>query len=242
MRCAPASRERHHARLVLQQPRHALVADIEEAAEEGRLQVLVEGEVEHDVERIAMLGLGDLRGVAVDVLGVGRLLRHGHHHAIPVALEDHAGQRVLGILAELRAPRMIAEHDLQLLGRIGLDRVERRMAVERIGVGHREVERQRLAGDLDVEPDAAANGGGAILEHLDRRGRAPARCTSPRRCPGKTAGRTWRPSAPAPAASSRPRRSRPRPCRAAPWRRPARRAPTSARSSTAWARRHSPNG
>ena len=44
------------------------------------------------------------------------------------------------------------------------------MAVERIGVGHREVERQRLAGDLDVEPDAAANRGGAILEHLDRPG------------------------------------------------------------------------
>ena len=50
-----------------------------------------------------MLGLGDLGGVAVDVLGVGRLLRHRHHHAIPVALEDHAGPRVLGVLAELLA-------------------------------------------------------------------------------------------------------------------------------------------
>ena len=49
--------QRHHARLVLQQPRHAVVADIEEAAEEGGLEILVEAEVEHDVERIAMLGL-----------------------------------------------------------------------------------------------------------------------------------------------------------------------------------------
>ncbi len=30
--------QRHHARLVLQQARHAVVADIEEAAEEGRLR------------------------------------------------------------------------------------------------------------------------------------------------------------------------------------------------------------
>ena len=34
--------ERDHARLVLQQPRHAVVADIEEAAEERGLEILVE--------------------------------------------------------------------------------------------------------------------------------------------------------------------------------------------------------
>ena len=52
--------QRHHAGLVLQQARHAVVADIEEAAEEGGLEVLVEAEIEHDVERIAALGRGDL--------------------------------------------------------------------------------------------------------------------------------------------------------------------------------------
>ena len=35
--------ERHHARLVLQEPRHAVVADIEEAAEEGGLEILRRG-------------------------------------------------------------------------------------------------------------------------------------------------------------------------------------------------------
>ena len=241
MRCAPASAQRHHAGFVLQQPRHALVADIEEAAEEGGLQILVEAEVEDDVQRIAMLGLGDLGGVAVDVLGIGRLLRHRHHHAIPVALEDHAGPRVLGVLAELGAPRRIAEHRFQLLGRVGLDRIEGRVAVERVGVGHREVERQRLAGDLDVETGAATERGGAVVEDAQARAPAPARCTSPCRCPGKTAGRTWPPSARAPAASSRPRRWRSRRGRAAPWRRPARRARRSARWWTASARRHSPS-
>ena len=34
--------QRHHARLVLQQLRHAVVADIEEAAEERGLEILVE--------------------------------------------------------------------------------------------------------------------------------------------------------------------------------------------------------
>ena len=145
-----------HARLVLQEPRHAIVADIEEAAEEGGLEILIEAEIEHHVERIAMLGLGDLGGVAVDVLRVGGLVRYRHHDAVPVALEDHAGPRVLRVLAELLPPRLVAEHRLQLLGRVGLDRVERRMAVERIGVGHCEIEAERLAGDLDVEPVAQA--------------------------------------------------------------------------------------
>ena len=96
--------QRHDACLVLQELGDTLVADIEEAAEEGGLQPLVEAEVEHDVERIAALFLGDVVQVAVHVLGVGGLLRHRHHHAIPVALEDHARPRVPGVLAELGAP------------------------------------------------------------------------------------------------------------------------------------------
>jgi hypothetical protein len=41
------------------------------------------------------------------------------------------------------------------------------MAVERVGVGHREVEAERLAGDLDVEPVAAPQRRRALLEHPD---------------------------------------------------------------------------
>ena len=47
--------ERHHARLVLQQLGHAVVTDVQEAAEERRLEILIEADVEHHVERIAML-------------------------------------------------------------------------------------------------------------------------------------------------------------------------------------------
>src|SRR6266478_6363187 len=49
----------------------------------------------------------------------------------------------------------------QLLAVMGLDRVERRMAVEGVGARQSEIERQRLTGDLDIELIAARLGRGA---------------------------------------------------------------------------------
>ena len=47
--------QRDHAASCFNSWLHALVADIEEAAEEAGLEILVEAEIEHDVERVAML-------------------------------------------------------------------------------------------------------------------------------------------------------------------------------------------
>jgi hypothetical protein len=51
---------------------------------------------------------------------------------------------------------------------MGLDRVEGRMAVERVGARQGEVERQRLAGDLDVELVAARLRCSTGVEHAER--------------------------------------------------------------------------
>src|SRR6185312_1174608 len=84
---------------------------------------------------------------------------------VPIALEDRARHRVAEVFAEGVAETLVAEHRLQLIAVIGLDRVEGRMAVERIGRRQGEIERQRLAGKLEINLLPALLRRGAGLEH-----------------------------------------------------------------------------
>src|SRR5580704_15459502 len=80
---------------------------------------------------------------------------------LPVPLEHGARLGVSQVSAEPLAEARVTKHRLQLLAVMGLDRVERRMAVEGVGARQSEIERQRLTGDLDIELVAARLGRGA---------------------------------------------------------------------------------
>ena len=153
---------------MLQQFGHPLIDGVKEQPEEGGLQILLQPEVEHHVERVAALLAGDVGDIAIGQPGVLAQGRYGDDDALPVALKHRAGARLAQILAETLAEPGIAEHRFQLLGRIRLDRLEGFVAVERIGAFEREIERQGLTGQLDMDLVAACLGGGAGLEHLDR--------------------------------------------------------------------------
>src|SRR5215469_3312892 len=96
------------------------------------------------------------------------LYRCGDDHSLPVTLKHGARLRITQIGAEPFAEARVAEHRLQLLTVIGLDRVEGGVGVKGISAGQREVERQRLASDLDVELVAARLGRSASIEHPKR--------------------------------------------------------------------------
>ena len=72
------------------------------------------------------------------------------------------------VLAEPVAEAGVGEYFLQRVGGKRFDRVEGRVGVKRVGALQREIEGQRLAGDLDVHAVAARLGCGAGVEHLDR--------------------------------------------------------------------------
>ena len=154
--------------LVLDQRLDPLVDGVEEAADQPGVEVLLEPEIEQYVERVAPRFARDVGDRAVGEPGILGFHRRGDDDPLPVALEHGARLRLAQIGAERVAEARVAEHRLQLLAVIGLDRVEGRMAVERIGARQREIERQRLAGDLDVELVAARLGGGAGVEHAER--------------------------------------------------------------------------
>jgi len=85
----------------------------------------------------------------------------GNNDALPVPLEHGARLGVSQVSAEPLAEARVTEPVYQLLAVMGLDRVERRMAVEGVGARQSEIERQRLTGDLDIELIAARLGRGA---------------------------------------------------------------------------------
>ena len=127
----------------------------------------VETEIKQQVERVAPGFARDVADRAVGEPGILRLHRHGDDHAVPIPLEDRARDRVAQVVAEAFAETRVAEHRLQLLAVVGLDRVEGRMAIERVGGGQREIERQWLAGKLQVHFLAARLRRGAGIEHAD---------------------------------------------------------------------------
>ena len=175
-------RQRDDAGLVLDQRLDPVVDRVEEAADEAGIEVFLEPEIEQHVERVAPGFARDVGDRAVGEPGILGLDRRRDDDALPVALEHRARLRVAQIGAEALAEARVAEHRLQLLAVIGLDRVEGRMAVERVGARQREIERQRLAGDLDVELVAARLRRGAGVEHAERALRDTARCRARRRC------------------------------------------------------------
>src|SRR5207253_9536219 len=77
------------------------------------------------------------------------------------------GRGLRQVVAEACAEARVAEYFLQLLAVIGLDRVERRMAVEWIGGRQREIERQWLAGELEIHLVAARLRRRTGIEHAD---------------------------------------------------------------------------
>ena len=174
--------QRNDAGPVLHQRLDPFVDGVEEAADQPGVEIFLEAEIEQCVERVAPLLARDVGDRAVGEPGVLRLHRRRDDDALPVALEHGAGLRLAQVGPERVAEARVAEYRFQLLAVIGLDRVEGRVAVERIGAGQGEIERQRLAGDLDVELVAAGLGGGAGVEHAERPIRDTARCKAPGRC------------------------------------------------------------
>src|SRR5438552_6611895 len=161
-------RQRDDAGLVLHKRLDTVIDCIEEAANEPGIEVFFKPEVEQHVERVAPGFARDVRDCTV---GESSILTHYGRRdddALPVALKHRARFRITQIGAEALAEARVAKHRLQLLAVIGLDRVERRVAIERVGAREREVERQRLAGNLDVELVAARLRRGACVEHAER--------------------------------------------------------------------------
>ena len=66
----PGVGQGNHAGFVLEQRQDPRVADIEELAEKGRLQPLLQAEIEEDIDRVAVRGGGDPGDRAVDQAGV----------------------------------------------------------------------------------------------------------------------------------------------------------------------------
>ena len=171
----------NHAGLVLEDLRNAVVAHVEEVADEGGLQILLEAHVQEHVEGIAALVLRDVgdappvRSAYFSVAGTATCTRS----QLPWKMMPRAGVGKAG--AEAIAEARVLEHLLELLRRVGLDLAEGVVAEERVGVLHAEVERQRLARHLDPHRVAARLGGAARLEHAHGARRAPARCTWRRR-------------------------------------------------------------
>src|SRR4029077_5340922 len=122
---------------------YPVVDSIEEATDQAGIEVLLEAQIEQHAKRIAPGLARDAGDRAVGEAGILWLHWRRHHDSLPVALEHSARLRVAQIGAEPLAKARVAEHRLQLLAVIRLDRVERRMAVERVGAREREIERQR---------------------------------------------------------------------------------------------------
>ena len=143
----PGVGQRDDAGLVLDQRLDAVVDRVEEAADKPGVEVLLEAEIEQRVERVAVAAAHDLGDRAVGEAGVLGLTGAATmtRSQLPWKIVPGFGLRRSSRngLAEAR----VAEHRLQLLAVIGLDRVERRVAVERIGARQGEIERQRLAGE-----------------------------------------------------------------------------------------------
>src|SRR5277367_5167079 len=136
---------------MLDQRLDAVVDGVEEPADKAGIQILVETKIKERVERITIAALDDLGDRTVGEPGILRLRRRGDDDPVPIALEDRARPRVAQVVAELIAEALVAENRLQLLAVISLDRVEGRVAVERVGRREREIERQRLAGELKID-------------------------------------------------------------------------------------------
>jgi hypothetical protein len=109
--------QRHHPGRMLQQLGHTLVDGIEKEAEERGLQILLETEIEHHVERVAPLLARDLGDVAVGEPSILAQNRHRDDDPVPIALEHRSRPRLAQILPEPLAETGIAEHRLQLVGR-----------------------------------------------------------------------------------------------------------------------------
>src|SRR6516164_912293 len=148
-------RQRDHSRLVFDQRLHPVVDSIEKPADQPGIEVLLEPKIEQHVERIPPGLACDVGYRAIAKPGILGPHRRGHDDSLPVALEHGTRLRVTQIGAERASEARITEHLLQLLSVVGLDRVERRTAVEWVGACQREVERQGLTSDLDVEFIAA---------------------------------------------------------------------------------------
>ena len=144
-----------------------VVHRVQEASDKSGVEVLRETEIKKQVERVAPGFARDVADRAICEPGILRLHRRGDDHAIPIPLKDRARDRAAQVFAEAFAEARVAEHRLQLLAVVRLDRVEGRMAIERIGGGQREIERQWLAGKLQIHFLAARLRRGAGIEHAD---------------------------------------------------------------------------
>src|SRR5262249_5177423 len=134
---------------MLQQLSHALVNGIKEETEKCRLQIFFETKVEHDIKRVTALIASDVSDVAIGEIGILPQRRYRHDDPAPIALKHCTRPWFAQVLPEFFAETRIAEHHLELIGRISLDRLKGFVAVKRIGAFKGEIERQRLTGELD---------------------------------------------------------------------------------------------
>ena len=125
---------------MLDQRLDPLVNGVEKAPNQASVEILFEAQVKQQVQRVAPDVAGDIGNRSLGEPGIGFLYRRRDDYAVPVSLEDRARLRVAQIGAKALAEARVAEDRLQLLAVIGLDRVEGRVAVERVGTGQREIE------------------------------------------------------------------------------------------------------
>src|SRR5690349_3008074 len=122
-----------NTRFMFDQRLDTFIDRIKKTADEARVEVFLKTEIEHRVERIAMGATNDVGDRAVGKPGIFRLSRGGDDDPVPIALEYGTGLGITQIGAKGFAEAFVAERGLQLCTIRGLDRIERRMAVERIG-------------------------------------------------------------------------------------------------------------
>ena len=163
----PRVREGDDARVVPEQPRDAFVSDVEELPDEHGLEVLLDPEVEHHVEGVRAAFRREFGDGPVRESLVLRERGDRDDDSVPVALEDEAGSRVREARTEPVPKFPGPEQRDEPFGSVRLRLRERVVAEEGIGVGQRKVERQGLAGNLDVHRVAARLRRPARFEHLD---------------------------------------------------------------------------
>src|SRR5918912_1052248 len=99
--------QRDHAGLVPDQWLDAFVDRVEKAADKAGIEVFLEAEIEHRVERVAISPANEVGNRAVGEPGVLRLYRGSDNDPVPIALEHGARLRVAQIGAERRAEALV---------------------------------------------------------------------------------------------------------------------------------------
>jgi hypothetical protein len=140
------------------QRRYTFIYVLKKLADEMGLEFLGERQIEKDVDRIAVLGLGQLSDARSLPSAVLYKRCFAHFDMTPIAKKKGASARRSKVTSELAAKTRVLVNACKFVGLGALDAFEGREAQQHIGIEQREVERERLTRGEHVELVAARKG------------------------------------------------------------------------------------